>query len=423
LEGPFRLLSRLHPGEKALPIEEVIAQEKAERSGAAPAGIPVAAPGVVYLRGAYASGFGQTSYRIAYHLPEFGLRTTLVLLGPHTARSRAGDTDILVVGMPGVPFLGAAWVQIATLFHLLSMKCDALVCNPGIFLCGWLYKLLRPHTPLIVDIRSVPVEVDGLYARFIDWTFTWSVRSQALDGLSVITAGMLADIQNRYGARRDLPCVVWASGVDGDLFDPSISGERVRARYGLQDTFVLMYHGTLSAGRGLSDAVKAVALLAQDGEQRVKLVFIGKGVHQSQLAELAETLKVADKVLFLPPVPHEQIPAYVAAADAGIDPLPDHPWWNYSSSMKVYEYLRMGKPVFASDIPAHHGISPALLLAPGRDPAALANSIKSWMSAGTAEREALRQAALESGASNTWRARAEVLALFLKRNFLKSGGQ
>lgn len=376
-------------------------------------------PQLIYLRGAVVHDFGQTSYRIAYHLPEFGFETTLIQLGRRAMQTVEHGVKLVVLAAPNIPVLAGLWVNFLALRYLLQTPCDVLLCTPGMIFCAIVYKRLRPQTKLVIDVRSVPVEVAGWRGWLIEKVFQQAVRSSALDGLSAITDGTLRMIQDRFQGRRDLPTVIWPSGVDEELFDPQISGKAIRQQYGLQDDFVLMYHGSLTPTRGLDLVLQALSLLAAQGETRPRVVFLGKETdYQTQLVAQAAQLGIDDQVLFLPPVPHEAIPAYVAAADAGLDPLPDHPWWNYSSPMKVYEYLRMGKPVLASNILAHRNISDAILLVPESDPEALATAINHLMGLDPGERDQLTASALEAGANNTWRMRAKTLARYLQNNFL-----
>ncbi len=381
-------------------------------------------PHLVYLRGAFVEDYGQTSYRIAYYLPEFGFDTTLVQMGRHADQWTDQGIDVVVLPVTAIPIIGGLLVNWRALLWLWNHPCDLLIVNPGLILTALIYKRFHPEVPLIVDIRSVPVEIKGVQGWLLERYFTLSVRARALDGLSVITPGTLQMTQERFGGRTDLPTVIWPSGVDEDLFDPALSGDDIRQRYALQDAFVLMYHGSLTPTRGLDTVLQAMQLLTDEGETRPLLIFIGKTTeHAQELMAQAQAMGIDDRVKFLPPVPHEEIPAYVAAADVGLDPLPDHKWWNFSSPMKVFEYLRMGKPVLATDILAHRQISDAVLLVPEKDPAALAAAIRQVMEMDTPARAQLQQAALQAGANNTWRMRAETLANFIHQHFLPEAPQ
>jgi len=125
-----------------------------------------------------------------------------------------------------------------------------------------------------------------------------------------------------------------------------------RARYPRKqpdpDRFVLIYPGTIAPRYGLETAIRAVAQLSENLPQ-LRLQIIGsQNAHSQELKTLAEQLGVASKVAFLPPVSVEEIPRYLAEADAGIYPaLPDH-HMSIAMPSKVLEYAVMGVPIIAS---------------------------------------------------------------------------
>lgn len=414
------LLRRMRQDESPVVLHQTSPVSKRDRPATSSHAVAdTAVASITFLRGANIdSGVGQTDFRIAYHFPDLGFHTTLIMFGRHAASTVERGAEVRVVAAPSIPVIQGVWLNVAALRQLWKQRCDVLVCNSGMHWCGAVYKHLRPKVNLILDVRSVPVEVNGLSGWVKEKLFALAVRSHSLDGLSVITGGILKEVQDRFRGRRDLPTVIWSSGVDGDLFDATTSGQAIRDQYDLHGAFVLMYHGSLSPTRGLELILQAMAILVTLGHKHVRVMFLGKGAHRARLMALADELGLNDCVLFLAPVPHETVPQFVAAADVGLDPLPDHPWWNYSSPIKVYEYLHMGKPVLASDIPAHRDISEAVFLVPERDPIALADAIKRLMELDSKEREQLRELALEAGARSTWRVRAETLSYFLRTYFL-----
>lgn len=63
-------------------------------------------------------------------------------------------------------------------------------------------------------------------------------------------------------------------------------------------------------------------------------------------------LRALANVFFLGEVPHEQVPAYVAGMDVCIIPFRRNASTTHSFPMKFHEFLAMGKPVVATDLPS-----------------------------------------------------------------------
>jgi glycosyltransferase involved in cell wall biosynthesis len=300
-----------------------------------------------------------------------------------------------------------------------KLRLDVVVCNSDVALAGVLYKVLNPESEIVLDVRTVPVESSNLRGRINELFFDVVMRCKLFDGVSVITQGMLDTLDRRYGLRERVPVAVWESGFDPEVFSTTADGIEARAKLGLESEFVLMFHGTLSPTRGLDQAVRCLRVLLDRGVTDVCLVFAGNGEAQPYLSQLARDLAVENQTMFVPPVPHTKIPQLIAAADVGIDPLPDHPWWRDQSALKVYEYLALGKPVIATDIPCHRNISEAVLLTSTNSPADLADEIVSYRLLAKEERERLSLKGQWDVRKHTWRERARTLATFIGNQILQ----
>jgi glycosyltransferase involved in cell wall biosynthesis len=320
-----------------------------------------------------------------------------------------------LVSIPGgqLPVLGTLALSYQCALETLRRSPDAVMVNPAVALAGAPCKVLHSRTKLVLDIRSIPVEVRGCAGRLQHAYFDAVLRSNLFDACSVISEGMLEALDHEYDLKSRLPTTVWGSGFDEAVFAPAAGGHGIRHRLGLDGKFVLMFHGSLSPTRGLAEIIHSLRLLRDWGERDVHLVLIGHGTAQSRLRELAAELNIADKIRCIPPMAHETIPGWIAAADLGLDPLPDHPWWHYQDPLKVHEYLAMGKPILATDLPCHRNISEAVILVPDNRPSTLAEAIRRIKRLPIQEKTRLSNIARQDAQQHTWRAEAQALARFL----------
>jgi D-inositol-3-phosphate glycosyltransferase len=161
-------------------------------------------------------------------------------------------------------------------------------------------------------------------------------------------------------------------GVDLDVFRPSGTA---RDRLGLpRDAVVLMFAGRIQPLKAPDVLLHAVrALLDRDPSLRPRLVVpvvggpSGTGLeHPESLAQLADSLGVADVVRFVPPVAQSELADWYAAAT-----LVCVPSYNESFGLVAVEAQAAGTPVVAAAV---GGLTTAVrdgvsgLLVAGHDP-------------------------------------------------------
>jgi glycosyltransferase involved in cell wall biosynthesis len=78
------------------------------------------------------------------------------------------------------------------------------------------------------------------------------------------------------------------------------------------------------------------------------LRLVGGGDAVADLKRRATERGVRDRVDFVDPVPHEQIPDLLSDAHVGVAPLKDDDELSYAMPTKVYEYLGCTLPVVAT---------------------------------------------------------------------------
>jgi glycosyltransferase involved in cell wall biosynthesis len=82
-------------------------------------------------------------------------------------------------------------------------------------------------------------------------------------------------------------------------------------------------------------------------------VIIGKGDSLPDLEDLAAQLAITDKVVFTGWVSPDDLPRYLSTVDICLDPDPSNPFNDQSTMIKMMEYMIMGKPIVAFDLPEH----------------------------------------------------------------------
>jgi len=139
---------------------------------------------------------------------------------------------------------------------------------------------------------------------------------------------------------------------------------------------VVLYAGAHGMSNDLGVVLDAADHLKSNTS--IKIVLLGSGKEKPQLMEQAQKRGLTN-LLFLPPVPKDQMGTALAAADACLAILKPIEMYKTTYPNKVFDYMAAGRPV----ILAIDGVirevveeSQAGIAVPPGDPAALAEAIR-----------------------------------------------
>ena len=128
------------------------------------------------------------------------------------------------------------------------------------------------------------------------------------------------------------------------------SGARIRQELGVPPAAPLvLYTGTFEAYQGLDLLFAAAAHVLR---QRPEVRFVLAGGRPEQIAEAREAARAsgsADAVIFAGQRPADEIPAFLDAADALVSPRSS----GTNTPLKIYQYLRSGRPIVATRLLTH----------------------------------------------------------------------
>ena len=158
---------------------------------------------------------------------------------------------------------------------------------------------------------------------------------------------------------------------------------------------VVLYHGALTADRGLDTLIEAIL---EPGLEHAHLVLLGFGPDRERLRALAGEPRFEGRVHLLDAVSPADLMPWVASADVGV--MPNQPRTlneRLSTPNKLFESIAAGLPVVSSDFPDRRRIilddplGPLGAVCDPTDPAALARAIRSIVDLDGDARDALRR--------------------------------
>ena len=139
--------------------------------------------------------------------------------------------------------------------------------------------------------------------------------------------------------------LVVPNGVNPTRFNPGLSGQAVRRRYGLESYQVLGFAGGFYPWHGVEGLLHLMETVIPQ-HPGLALLLVGEGSERSRLERAAGKRGLGRRVVFTGPVRMEEVPEHVAAMDIALAPYsPQAQGTLYGSPLKLFEYMAGGKPV------------------------------------------------------------------------------
>ena len=218
------------------------------------------------------------------------------------------------------------------------------------FFGPWLAR--RMGVPHLYDMHSsLPQQLSTMRFTFGRWVrplFDRLERQTIDESRAIITICQeLQDQVAGLGAGGKSVLIENVMGGSADL-PPTLDAARVRSRWNLRpDQPVILYAGTFEPYQGIDLLIDAAARLARTHPSVAVLVAGGEPAQVEAAA--ANARAVAAPVVFAGQQPAREIPAFVAAADILVSPRTA----GTNTPLKIYSYLRSGKPIVATNLRTH----------------------------------------------------------------------
>jgi len=172
---------------------------------------------------------------------------------------------------------------------------------------------------------------------FENWT------PKHVDGITVVSKALEKLAKNYCDKVLYLPHL-----ADVKKFGPRVSGDEIRKRYGWGKKKVLLFTGGFGK---YSDAPICIKAMKHVAKEDVFLAIFGRGEAKQQIEKMISDLGLEGRVKTYEPIPYEEMPKLLAAADVLLSPF-NKDWANnrYRLPVKIFEYMAAAKPIVAQDV-------------------------------------------------------------------------
>ncbi len=123
--------------------------------------------------------------------------------------------------------------------------------------------------------------------------------------------------------------------------------KKIKEELGLEGKRVLLYAGTFEPYQGIDLLIKS--LIYSNSKNLVLILLGGREEQINSLKLLTDSLGVKERVIFLGEKPPEEIPCFLSMADVLVSPRIS----GTNTPLKIYSYLKSGKPLVATKLWTH----------------------------------------------------------------------
>ena len=139
------------------------------------------------------------------------------------------------------------------------------------------------------------------------------------------------------------------AGVDFEKFNPQTDGSSIREKYGIKKNDILLFFmGWIYDFSGMKEVAES---LSNNDNENIKLMIVGEGDLYKHLSKMKSENNLNEKLILTGKIPFEEVPKHIASADICLLPAYKNEIMMNIVPIKIYEYMAMGKPVIATNLP------------------------------------------------------------------------
>ncbi len=164
-----------------------------------------------------------------------------------------------------------------------------------------------------------------------------------------ISKGLAHVVQKYVGIKHKI--LISPDGVNLDYFKDLPDKESLRKTLGIpKDSYCIVYTGHLYAWKGIHTLLQALQFLRKNNPNILCYIVGGTEYDQQNLKKIYDE----QGINFVGHIDHTKVPQYLRAGDVLVLPNSAQSLISreYTSPLKLFEYLAAGTPIVASDLPS-----------------------------------------------------------------------
>jgi glycosyltransferase involved in cell wall biosynthesis len=264
-------------------------------------------------------------------------------------------------------FIQALWMALTHHYDCVHTHEEAVIVGALLRKFFGYPHVYDMHSSLPEQMSNFGISRSKTVFRFGEFMERWVLKHSSQ---TIVICPYLGERVQKL--HRDQPYLV-IENVPVTEDDANIDAHAVaelRQQFAPNDETIILYTGTMEAYQGIDLLLQSAAHVVKT-DDRVKYVLVGGHPKQiQQMKELAALLGIEKYTEFTGQRPVSEMPLFTAAADILVSPRKD----GKNTPLKIYSYLKSGKPIVATNILTHTQVlTPEVAMLTGNNAEALAD--------------------------------------------------
>ena len=227
--------------------------------------------------------------------------------------------------------------------------CDVILARTSLFNMNMIVRLASTETPYILEVNALlhkEKSSDGLSANMLNRIKVRELKIFNAANAIIVISPELKKVLSAHNIAES-KIYVNLNGADTQVFTPHIAPYPIRQHHQIREKNIVGFLGNIKPAWDLRTLILAVSRVVND-QNSVHLVLAGKGTDSKAVKDIVRSYGMLRHVTQVGFVPRNQAPAYLSAMDILVSPL--HSGYGYTSPLKDFEYMAMGKPIIATNV-------------------------------------------------------------------------
>lgn len=273
--------------------------------------------------------------------------------------------NLRIFRIPRIPFIkeikvGPSWIKIPLDFllfikatvRLFKEKHDLIHSHEEAALFGlilskiWrLPHLYDMHSSLPQQLENFQFTKSKIFKKIFQWIETFILKYS--QSVIVICQDLLETAREIIPSTKLILIENFLTEEGEKITSKEV--EQKKKELKINNKKIVLYTGTFEAYQGLPLLLRAIKNLSNE----ITLVLVGGKKHQiEELKKLVQQLNISRKVIFTGQRPSSEIPLYISLADVLVSPRIS----GTNTPLKIYTYLKSGKPIVATKLRTHQQV-------------------------------------------------------------------